>query len=171
MIKQRLEEMWWFAGYGVTVMVMEWHRSAFVSGEDNMASFLLTANQREWRLVQMAHHYGNLLQKHPGYSHRIIEAVREKNGRGERDRRVKERNRLNKCSKEEWREEGKETWRLIIRKPQQQNGRTGEREREKKKRIKDSRETEKQLRRREWGHSCEGLAWDSVAERMKRWEA
>lgn len=36
----------------------------------SMASLQFTANGREWRLVQMAHHYGNPLQKHPSYSHR-----------------------------------------------------------------------------------------------------
>lgn len=49
-----------------------------VGGRVRMASFQLTANGQEWRLVQMAHHYGNPLQKHPSYSHRRGKRQRER---------------------------------------------------------------------------------------------
>ncbi len=46
-IKLQLEDAQQLAGCRVTVVVIEWHRSACVSGGDNMAFLQLTANGRE----------------------------------------------------------------------------------------------------------------------------
>lgn len=118
-IKLELKDMRELAGCRVRAAV-EWHRSVCVLGGDNMASLQRTAGRREWRFVKMAHHYGNLLQKHPSYSHggtlRVQKEKKKKRGRGGKrwgwggrgGTRVQERNRLKKCSPDEWGEAGEE---------------------------------------------------------------
>lgn len=46
-IKLQLEDVQQLAGCRLTVVGIEWHRSACVSGGDNMASLQLRANRRE----------------------------------------------------------------------------------------------------------------------------